>query len=221
MIERRYRQDYVGEFVVVNTDIRRGIKEQQREWIPNPASDIKLTNYAAVIGSSIDQPQFDIGLIIRHHGGFAGNKKLRTYGTGDIWNKHRLDIYCGTDRRNLDLLQQTNYHAMTPIYTNARFCMMFPGKFFMIPYQPPINELAAAVYMAAFDGNANIYLVGYSNDTPGNTLRWKQDVADVLSAYYTHQFYLVGGPSNMPDIWCELDNVECMTYKQFRLSVDI
>ena len=98
---------------------------------------------------------------------------------------------------------------------------MFPGSFYMIPFQPDINDLAAAIYLAAFDGHQEIFLLGYNNDTPGNTRRWKEDVATVISAYNTHQFVLVGSVSNMPDNWRMLENVECWDHRRFVTYCDI
>ena len=34
--QARYRQDYDGEFVIVETRWSAGKKEQKREWVPNP-----------------------------------------------------------------------------------------------------------------------------------------------------------------------------------------
>ena len=221
MIERRYRSDYPGEFVVLNTDIRRGIKEQKREWIENTLEYRPTTPCAAVIGGNHERDNFDYRRIARHHGGLYKHRKLRTYGTGPIWREMRLDVYCGTDRRELDQLQQSGYQADTTVFSTARYCMLFPGQFYLIPFQPPVNDLAAAVYLAAFDGYKEIYLIGYSMSTPGNTRNWQNDVLEIMRVYNTHQFTLVGGPSDMPDAWRELDNVECLTYRNFRFLVDI
>lgn len=221
MIERRYRSDYPGEFVILNTDIRRGIKEQRREWIENTIEVDTSTPCAAVIGSGLERDDFDYTRLARHRGGQARRRRLRTYGTGSIWQDMQLDVYCGTDRSVLDNLQQKNYQNTTSVFTTARYCMMFPGQFYLIPFQPPVNDLAAAVYLAAFDGYKTIYLIGYSMSTPGNTSRWQDDVARVFSAYHMHHFILVGGPSDMPDLWRNMDNVECLTYRQFRTTVDI
>ena len=215
MIEQRYRKDYPGEFVIINTDIRLGIKEQRREWIENPNNQAPALTRVAVIGSPVDRKQFDYQMFERKYTGVRGRNQLATYGTGQIWRDMQLDVYCSTDRPNLLQLQQSNYQDNTPIYTTSRFCLMFPEKFFMIPFQPGWNDLATAIYLAAFDGFQDIYLFGYSNDTPGNTRRWQEDVAEVISAYHTHNFTFVGGVANMPDIWRNLPNTDFWNHKKF------
>lgn len=215
MIERRYRKDYPGEFVVINTDIRLGIKEQRREWIENPVTQPSKSKRAAVIGSAVDREQFDYQCLERKHKGARGLNQLVTYGTGQIWRDLRLDVFCSTNRPNLQYLQQSGYQDNTPIYTTARFCLMFPEKFFMIPFQPAMNDLASAIYLAAFDGFQDIYLFGYSQDTPGDTRRWQEDVAEVISTYNTHNFIFVGGVANMPDIWRNLPNADFWNHKKF------
>jgi hypothetical protein len=221
MIQARYRRDYAGEFVVINTDIRRGIKEQRREWIANPIINQHISNRAAVIGSNTDLEQFDFSRLQKHRGGLQGRLRLQTYGSGSIWQHMRLDFYSSTDRPTLLKLQEQNYNTTTTCYSSSRFCMMFPERFFLIPFQPVINDLAAAIYLAAFDGHQEIFLLGYNQDTPGNTIRWQQDIVDVISAFDTHQFYFIGSASNIPGEWKNLSNVECKDYRWFVHHCDV
>jgi len=221
MIESRYRRDYSGEFVIINTDIRRGIKQQRREWIANPIQNQHVSGRAAVIGSSAIHGQFDYTRLERHRGGLQGRLRLQTYASGDVWQHMRLDFYCSSDRPTLTRLQDTDYADSTTCYSTARFCMMWPGKFFLIPFQPPVNDLAAAAYLAAFDGHQEIFMLGYNQDTPGNTRRWQQDVAAVLDAYPAHQFYFIGPVSNMPALWRDRANAEFWDYRRFITHCDI
>ena len=57
MIQERYRQDYDGEFVLLQTSIRNGVKEQRREWMINPIQNQHVSGRAAVIGSNLDREQ--------------------------------------------------------------------------------------------------------------------------------------------------------------------
>jgi hypothetical protein len=221
VIEPRYRRDYAGEFVVTNTDIRRGIKQQQREWIANPIQNQHISGRAAVIGSAVDREQFDYTRLARHRGGLQGKKRLQTYASGDIWRHMRLDFYCTTDRVQATRLQEAAYHEACAVHSSARLCLIYPNQFYIIPFQPVLNDIAAAIYLASFDGHNEIYLLGYNNDTPGNTRRWQQDVTDVMSAYRTHQFVIVGAASNVPDAWRDLENVECWNYRKFVSYCDI
>lgn len=221
MIQQRYRQDYTGEFVILNTDIRRGIKAQKREWIANPIINQHISKRAAVIGSSMDRDRFDYAKLQNHRGGLQGRNRLQTYGSGLIWNDMRLDFYCSTDRQLLTKLQQSGYNDTTTCYSTSRFCMIFPNKFFLIPFQPVLNDLAAAIYLAAFDNHKEIFLLGYNQDTPGNTYQWKNHITEVMSVYDSCQFYLIGAASNMPEDWKNLPNVECRDYRWFVYNCDI
>jgi hypothetical protein len=220
-MEARYRKDYDGEFVIINTDIRRGIKEQKREWISNSITNQHISGRAAVIGSAVDRDMFDYKKLQKHRGGLLSSKKLQTYGCGDVWKDLVLDFYCSTDRGILNKLQSQNYQDSSIVYTTARFCLIFPDNFYLIPFQPAINDLAAAIYMAAFDGHRDIYMLGYNEETPGNTKNWKQDVATVIQTYSQHQFFLVGAATNMPPAWRSLPNVECWDYRKFVTQCDV
>ena len=214
MIQRRYRRDYAGEFVVINTDIRLGIKQQRREWIDNPFTAPLQPGRAAVIGSSCDREQFDHVQLQRPRPRGQTKFKPRLYGTGKIWKDMQLDVYCSTDRMALQDLQQTDYHKNSQVLTSSRGCLMFPGSFYLIPFQPPVGDLAAAIYLAAFDGHEDIFLFGYSNDTVGGNRGWQREVAEVIATYHTHNFVFIGGEANMPDAWRELENTEFWNHKK-------
>lgn len=221
MIACRYRRDYDGEFVITNTDIRRGIKQQTREWIANPITNQHVSGRAAVIGSGLDSKQFDFRRLQRHRGGLQGTKRFQTYATHDIWQHMRLDFYCSTDRAQITKLQTTGYQECSTVCTLARLCLTYPNQFYIIPFQPSVADLAAAVYLAAFDGHQEIFLLGYNKDTPDHSQQWQQDVSDVFLAYHAHQFVLVGAVNNMPDFWRMADNVECWPYRKFVTQCDI
>lgn len=221
MILAQYRRDYTGEFVILNTDIRRGIKQQSREWMANPIVNQHVSGRAAVIGSSMDREKFDYTRLRRHRGGLQGKLRLQTYGTGSVWTDMPLDFYCSTDRQILTKIQTMDYCAGTVCYSTARFCMIFPEKFYMIPFQPRISDVAAAIYLAAFDGHREIFMLGYNKDTPNLARNWQQDVVSVMSAYHNHQFVFVGVVSNMPDAWRDQPNAEFWDYRRFITHCDI
>jgi hypothetical protein len=51
MITQRFRKDYTGEFIVINTAWAGGRKRTQREWVPNPIENHHISGRAACIGS--------------------------------------------------------------------------------------------------------------------------------------------------------------------------
>ncbi len=221
MIQTRYRDSYDGEFVVVNTNVRFGIKEQRREWMPNPITNQHISGRAAVISGSLDRKKINPLLLQRHRGGLLGKHKLQTYGSGRAYEDLRLDFYCGTNRPDLVKIVSSKYHSSSIVYTTMRFCQTWPESFFLIPYQPQLDDLAAAAYLAAFDGHQEIFLLGYDKDTEAATRDWQQDVAEVIRAYGTHQFVFVGVEANMPDVWRDLANTDYWNYRRFVTYCDI
>jgi len=221
MTQAQYRSDYDGEFVIVTTNIQNGVKQQQREWIPNPIINQHISNRAAVIGSNIDVHKFKYSRLQRHRGGLQGTKRLQTYGTGSIWRDMTLNFYCSTNQEQLAEIHKTQYCDNTVVYTGSRYCLKYPGSFYLIPFQPNISDLASCIYLAAFDGHQEIFLLGYNKDTPGDHRCWVQHVQEVMTVYSTHQFIFVGVEANMPDEWRSLDNVDFWNYRYFITHCDI
>ena len=75
-MQKQYREDYQGEFVIVETRITNGRREQKREWIDNPIQNHHISKRAAVIGSRADRDRFDHTILPRHRGGLMGKKKV-------------------------------------------------------------------------------------------------------------------------------------------------
>ena len=221
MIEARYRRDYDGEFVITETRIADGRTKQTREWIPNAIENHHISGRAAVIGSRIDQERFKHQRLQRHRGGLLGKKRLQTYGTSDLWQDMAFDFFVTTDRGQAQAMANTGYDTRSTIYTNANICIENPGRFYLVPFIQPIDNLALAVYLAAFDGHQEIFMLGYNIDTRGGTAAWIADVAEVMSAYAATQFVLVGTESNMPAVWRQCVNVSVMTHRKFISYCDI
>ena len=76
MIEERYRADYDGEFVILETKWSGGKKEQTREWVPNPIENQHISGRATCILSNIDQFRYDYRKLENHRGGLLGGKKI-------------------------------------------------------------------------------------------------------------------------------------------------
>lgn len=217
----RYRRDYVGEFVVTNIDFREGVKRETREWIPNAIQNLRISNRAAVIGSRLMQSRFDHRRLERHRGGLMGSQKLQTYGTDDIWTDMRLDFYVSTKSQELNTIAQQNYHASTAVMTNGAFCSAHPGKFYLIPYMPAMDDLAQAVYLAAFDGHTEIFLIGYHKDLVGNSRNWINDLDRIFKTYDSTQFYFVWSDAGMADVWRYNANVDFMPLRRWISYCDI
>lgn len=221
MLQARYRRDYDGEFVVLTTRIVDGVKEQTRDWIPNLIENHHISNRAAIIGGRGDMELFDFRHLQRHRGGLLGKKRLQTYGSGDLWTDMRFDFFVTTDSEQIKLIAQKEYDKDATVYTNARFCVEQPGRFYLIPYGPALDNLATSIYVAAFDGHAEVFLLGYNKETLAQTSSWQQDVNAVMTAYQDTQFILVGVKSNMPDLWLRNTNVTHWPIRQFISHCDV
>ena len=220
-MQARYRTDYAGEFVILETRWGAGKKDETREWIPNPIENHHLSGRAACIGSNLDQWQFDYTRLQRHRGGLLGSKKLQTYGTGSIAQQMRLDFAVETNTNNLAAILATGYQQDNIVYTTARNCISNPGEFYLIPYKPRLIDMTVAIYLAAFDGHQEVFLLGYTDESPGNSLHWQAQLAEVFVAYPGVKFYLVGESTRMPDIWVDCFNTQVMTYPEFISYCDV
>jgi len=220
-MQARYRTDYAGEFVILETRWGAGKKEETREWIPNPIENHHLSGRAACIGSDFDRWQFDYTRLQRHRGGLLGSKKLQTYGTGPIAQQMRLDFAVETNINNLNKILETGYQQDNIVYTTARNCIANPGEFYLIPHKPRLIDMTTAVYLAAFDGHQEVFLLGYTDETNGDSLNWEAQLADVFLAYPGVKFYLVGENTRMPDVWVDCFNTQVMTYLEFISYCDV
>ena len=190
-MDTRYRSDYAGEFVVLESRRVNGCKEEKREWIANPIENQHISGRAACIGSSIDRDeQFSYVRLQRHRGGLLGSKKLQTYGVGEITQEMRLDFAVETNPAMLEQIVASGYQENNVIYTTARNCIVHPGEFYLIPQNPNLVDIATCLYLAAFDGHQEVFMLGYTDETPVQSINWKNHVQAVLEAYPGTVFYL-------------------------------
>jgi hypothetical protein len=220
-MEARYRADYIGEFVVVKSTWSSGKKNEDREWIPNPIVNQHISGRAACIGSNLDLEQFNYTILQRHRGGLLGSKKLQTYGVGSIANEMRLDFAVESNSIKLKELLDTDYPVDNIVYTTAVNCVQYPGNFYLVPLNPHVLDIVTILYLAAFDGHKEIFLLGYTDETLVEQPNWITQVATVFQAYTGTKFYLIGESTRMPDAWLNCSNVQTMNYRDFIGYCDI
>lgn len=226
MITARYRRDYDGEFVVTETRWANGKKIQNREWVPNPIQNQHISGRAACITSDFDkyndnQNAFDFRRLQRHRGGLLGSKKLQTYGVGPITQEMRLDFAVDIRADVIEEIKSRQYQRSNVVYTTTRLCLMNPGEFYLIPFNPNLCAEALPLYLACFDGHSEVFVLGANNDTPGSNSAWRSQIADVITAYQGTAFYFVGVKSNMPRDWFELANVSALSYREWMSFCDV
>jgi len=221
MMGAQYRKDYVGEFVILETKWSGGKKTETREWIPNPIENQHISGRAACISSTVDRYRFDYTRLSRHRGGLLSSKKLQTYGTGPIAQQMRLDFAVETDQTRLAEILASGYQTDHVVYTTPRNCITYPGEFYLIPMRPRITDMATVVYLAAFDGHKEIFLLGYHSETDGGRDVWTQEIAQIFKSYSGTQFYLVGESTIMPEHWLDHANVRTMNYLDWISYCDV
>ena len=217
----RYRKDYIGEFVITSVNWIDGVKNESREWIPNVIQNTRISDRAVVIGSRMMQERFDHRRLVHHRGGLMGSKKLQTYGTSDIWTDMRLDFYLSTNEQHLLEIDKCKYYTTTVIMTSGTKCLTYPGKFFLVPYMPNMDDLVLAVYVAAFDNHKEIFLLGYNQQTPSGSASWIYDLDQIIKKYYDTQFYFVGSAASMADMWRTNPNAASIPLRQWISYCDI
>jgi hypothetical protein len=220
-METRFRQDYAGEFVVLESRWAGGKKTEKREWIPNPIENQHISGRAACIGSTFDQGTFDYTRLQRHRGGLLGSKKLQTYGVGEISQQMRLDFAVETKLSNLNNILATKYQESNTVYTTPRNCIAHPGEFYLIPQNPKLLDISQILYLAAFDGHQEIFMLGYNREVPVEHPEWANQCRTVMDAYPGVVFYIVGERTNMFDVWLEANNSKTLTYREFISYCDV
>ena len=220
-MDARYRADYPGEFVILESKWSGGKKSETREWIPNPIINQHISGRAACIGSDIDQTRFDYVRLQRHRGGLLSSKKLQTYGTGSISKQMPLDFTITTNNQLINDILESGYQQTNIVYTTPKNCINHPGDFYLIPMRLNIVDMASIVYLAAFDGHKEIFLLGYNKLIEGGQIGWESTIADIFSAYPGTQFYLVGEKTIIPEIWLNCANVSVMDYDTWISYCDV
>lgn len=221
MIQPRYRRDYDGEFVITETKLTGGASQQTREWIPNVIQNHHTSGRAAVIGSRTLNHRFQYQRLQRHRGGLLGKKRLQTYGTGDLWRDMKFDFFASADRAEIAAMTDQGYDQQATVFTTARICIENPGRFYLIPFAPPVDALALPLYLAAFDGHAEVFMIGYCLETPSVSRNWMSDIDQIISAYAGTEFVLVGVEGNMSESWRSHSNVRYSTVPEFVSYCDI
>ena len=224
MIEERYRSDYPGEFVILQTRVEDGKKVQDREWVPNPVENNHVSGRAAVLIDQIKSKNFKESHLERHAGGHLGKYKLQTYGIEKTWNLLKLDFAVINAIGELDKIIDKNYQETSAVYTNSANCIKRQGEFYLLPYNPKLPSTASAIYLAAFDEHSEIFICGVDEYGPDNYPNQKiiNAVSEVFSCYRNTAFYFVTNKEkSLPEDWRRFKNVKAMNHSKFVSYCDL
>ena len=133
----------------------------------------------------------------------------------------RLDFAVETNPTKLKEIVTSNYQGTNTVYTNPRNCIAYPGEFYLIPQNPKLLDISQILYLAAFDGHQEIFMLGYNIETPVDHPDWATQCRTVMDAYPGTLFYMIGESTNMPDIWMDASNSKNLTYREFISYCDV
>jgi len=221
MITERYRTDYLGEYIIVESRWSGGKKSQTREWVENPIENHHISGRACCIVDSIAQEKFDYTRLQRHRGGLLGNKKLQTYGTGRISQQMRLDFAVETNPVGLEEIISREYQQNNIVYTTARNVINHPGEFYLIPFTPRLSNWAMLPYLAAFDGHKEVFIIGCHREAEMPNSATIHEMYSVMSTYSSVKFYMVGESHTHHHALFDNANVSPMDYREFITYCDV
>jgi len=216
MIPERYRSDYDGEFVIVNTVFKNGKKEQEREWVENPIKN-KHMGRATCVANGSSTKNFNFKTLEDHKGGLLASKAMQTYGVEDVHNQLKCNFLVSMFQDELDIIKETNYQENTVVYTSARLCIENQGEFFLIPHGFKSTSYAIALWLACFDEHKEIFLFGYDafDDNGNERTKIIKSVDDVIKAYPDVQYYFVHNQGTMPELFKYHLNMKSMTVNEY------
>lgn len=221
----RYRSDYDGEFIIINTTFTSGQKEQQREWVANPIEMNLVSPRAVVIGAGYSREKFPIKRLEGHKGGLLGRQRLQSYGCKNSWKELQLDFYYSADKENLQQIVDSAYSEKVTVYASTKNCVRFPGEFFIVPYGATNScDEAIAMYLAAFDEHTQVYCIGVDAVDENFTPHQKtiSQISTVLKTYSATEFIFVNNAkNNVPSEWRWFNNVRVIDYDTFISECDI
>jgi len=221
-MQERYRSDYDGEFVILRTYFKDGQKLQDKEWIPNPVENQYLSARAAVIGYGQSREKFQVKKLQDHRGGLLGSKRLQTYGAQGCWPELRFDFYVENDQDSLRKLIKHRYMETCTVYSNVKNCIKYPGQFYLTPYNVKLTNIATAIYIAAFDGHKEIFLLGVDGTLENGEFNIKEatSINNVIRTYSNTTFYFV--TDWVGQTWYRNHtNVKTINYNEFVSYCDI
>jgi hypothetical protein len=252
-IKRLFRKDYTGEDVNITGVYEDREWHYQTEFISNPFHNLPLSNRAVVIGNGITRQEFDLKLICDHRVTTAWGqqsdwipqitaKKFNTYGCNALYRDYKTDFLIATGDVIIQEIAASGYCTNSVAYAKKQEIVNFPGKFHVVPQDPQWNAGAIAAYLAAFDGNKKVFMLGFDGIDSNNSYNvyvgtngyqgiesnlseslWIQSLSLVMNTYQDVEFIRVAPTSSyrVPELWKYNLNFRTVDFRQFVLEADI
>ena len=242
-INKLYREDYIGENIVVERIYTEGVWHDTIEHVPNAVTNMQISNQAVIIGNGSSRLEFDMRAIFEHRGGLLGADTLQTYGCNALYRDYTPDFLITRGNKIVEEVSSKPYVQNNIVYTSSIHLLEYPNKFYLIPHDPYCDAGTTAAYIAAFDGHKKIFLLGFDNqDTPGynynvyadtagydatrsdsSSQKWIVDRAMVFEAYDDVDFVWVtkAGRTTIPAEWKLQTNFRQISFKQFVIEANL
>lgn len=243
-LSKNYRTDYTGEDIIVERRHENHVWHEVTETVPNAVTNNQISNRAVVIGNGPNRLGFDLNLL-KNPQGLLGAKTVQTYGCNALYRDFTPDFLVATGNNGIiPEIASSSYINDSIVYTNNLHLLEYPGKFYLIPYDPYADAGTAAAYIAAFDGHKKIYLIGFDGqDLEGHNSnvyagtngydpewnfefdhsKWTQNQKQLFDLYNDVDFVWVTphGRNLIPESlkWCS--NYRQISYRDFVLECDL
>jgi hypothetical protein len=240
-MQKLYRTNYEGEFVVDGFTVQGGTRTENRVFIPNTIVNNAHTTNAIVIGNGISRAKLNLKKIENHSGGHLGKHRLQSYGCNAVYRDMSPDFLISTNNFMVTELVNSGYTKDHVVLSNATNCRMHAGELHLIPYGINISAGAMATYMACFDGHKKIYLLGFDNHNginnnniyagtknyqdssyPARSQKWEGQMTRLFNTYDDVDFvWIVGGTTIFPEEWKYCLNLRQASQRDLVLEADL
>ena len=243
-LSRKYRKGYTGEDIIVERKYEDRVWHNTTELVPNQITNNQISDRAVIIGNGLSRLDFNLQHL-KTHSGLLGANTVQTYGCNALYRDFTPDFIVANGNNGIiDEIANSPYIDSNIVYTSNLHLLEYPGKFYLIPYDPYADAGTTAAYIAAFDGHKRIYLLGFDGydtaghnnnvyaDTNGYDGTWEFEVEDnklinnrlqLFNVYNDVDFVWVtqSGRSTVPERlkWCR--NHRQISFRDLVLECDL
>ena len=240
MLQKLYRTDYTGEFLIYNVELEDGQYEEEREWLPNSVENANHYKHAVIIGNGLSRKNFNLTKIKNHRTGIGGVNRIQSYGCNALHRDFSPDFLIATNKGIISEINDKPLPESTLVLTTPMNILENPGKYHLIPYGVYLNAGSVATYMACFDGHKKVYLLGFDNqsnlvnnnvyagttnydnvETKVVSTKWEISMANIFRTYNDVEFIRIDAQGETPKSWRSCLNYRQINARQFALEVDL
>lgn len=219
MIVPHLREDYEGEFIITEARWVDGEKIIEREWVPNPVTNIHISARACILCKPDPIQSFNPTKLAAHRGGLLASKKLQIYGINSVVEHMIPDFGLVRDYDLIKKIADTDIPEKTTIYTFTKNCIEFPGRFYPVPHGVATTDIATAIYLACFDGHKEVFILNYDS---WENKKFTKSIVSMAKSYHDVQFYIVAlNDSQLPEEWKQQINIQYMQFREWISYCDV